>query len=348
MPVSILESEIQEQPAVLARLLASGSASVDRVAGRLAGRGLRQVVIAARGSSDNAARYAQYLFGVCNEMTVTLATPSVFTRYRSRPRMDGSLVIGISQSGESPDLVAVVEEGRRQGCPTLAITNVPGSPLQSAADDTLFLLAETERSVAATKTYTAELMALAMLSAAMADDDRRRAEMSVVPELVRQALLAAPGPVSRALETLAGVDHAVVLGRGFNFATAHEIALKLKELAQVAAEPYSAADFQHGPIALVETGFASIVVCATGQLHEEMEALAAEIAARGSRPLVISDRVTALASSPAPIELPPAVPEWLSPIVAIVPGQILAVEVAKARGLDPDRPRSLQKVTRTR
>ena len=172
--------------------------------------------------------------------------------------------------------------------------------------------------------------------------------MAVVPELVRQALLAAPAAVSRAVETLAGVDHAVVLGRGFNFATAHEIALKLKELAQVAAEPYSAADFQHGPIALVETGFASIVVCTTGQVHEEMEALAGEIAARGSRPLVISDRVTALATSPAPIELPPAVPEWLSPIVAVIPGQILAVELARARGLDPDRPRSLQKVTRTR
>ncbi|MFB3853902.1 MAG: SIS domain-containing protein [Vicinamibacterales bacterium] len=348
MPVSVLESEIHEQPAILARLLSAGAATVDRIADRLSGRGLHHVVIAARGSSDNAARYAQYLFGVHNEMTVTLATPSVLTRYHARPRMQGSLVIGISQSGESPDLIAVVEEARRQGCPTLAITNAPGSPLASAADDTLLLLAETERSVAATKTYTAQLMTLAMLSSALAGDGRRRGELASVPELVRQTLLAAPGQVARAVEAMAGIDHAVVLGRGFNFATAHELALKLKELAQVAAEPYSAADFQHGPIALVETGFAAIVICASGAVQEEIESLIAEMLARGSRPIVVSDRATALAGSPAPIHLPPAVPEWLSPLVAIVPGQLLAMELARARELDPDRPRSLQKVTRTR
>src|SRR5512135_1629104 len=173
MTDSILLGEIHSQPTTLGRLLDEGHDEVERVAAALRPRGIRHVVIAARGSSDNAARYGQYVLGAFNAITVTLATPSLFTRYGAPPRMDGALVVGISQSGQSPDLVAVVEEGRRQGCPTLAITNVAGSPLSRMADHTLLLRAGEERSIAATKTYTAQLLTLAMLSAALADDNRR-------------------------------------------------------------------------------------------------------------------------------------------------------------------------------
>ena len=187
MPGSTLLGEIAEQPERLRRLLADGAAEVEEIARALGRRPVRHVVIAARGSSDNAARYAQYVFGAFNRLTVTLATPSLFTRYDAPPRMDDAVVVGISQSGESPDLVAVVEAGRRQGCPTVAITNATGSPLAAVADHTLLLRAGPEVSVAATKTYTAQLLALAMLSAAASGDARREDELQAVPGQVAAA-----------------------------------------------------------------------------------------------------------------------------------------------------------------
>jgi glucosamine--fructose-6-phosphate aminotransferase (isomerizing) len=344
---SVLLSEIAEQPAVLERLLAEAAPGVEAIAGKIRTRGLHHMVIAARGSSDNAARYAQYLFGAHNRVTVTLATPSLFTRYGAPPVMTGALVVGISQSGESPDLIAVVEEGRRQGCPTLAITNVAGSPLASVADDTIVLRAGQERSIAATKTYTAQLAALAMLSTAIAQNDQWRRELAQVPSHVALAHAVDREAVLAAAAALKDAGHGVVLGRGFNFATAFEAALKAKELAYVAVEPYSSADFQHGPIALIETGFAAIVINAAGAVSGEVEGLLTSIRERGARPVVISNLPSSLALAAAPIPIPSGLPEWLSPIAAIVPGQLLAFHLSRLRGFDPDQPRGLKKVTKT-
>jgi glucosamine--fructose-6-phosphate aminotransferase (isomerizing) len=347
MAGSTLLLEIAEQPEGLRRLLADGADEVEEVAQTLRRRPVRHVVIAARGSSDNAARYAQYVFGAFNRLTVTLATPSLFTRYGAPPRMDDALVVGISQSGQSPDLVAVVEEGRRQGCPTLAITNAPGSPLTTVTDHTLLLRAGPEISVAATKTYTAQLLSLAMLSAAASGDGERKDELQAVPGQVAAALAANDNAVETAAATLAGAGHGVVIGRGFNYATAFEIALKAQELAYFAAEPYSAADFQHGPIALIETGFAAIVVNVKGAVSGEVEDLLRAIVQRGVRPVVLSNLDSSLALASAPLRLPADIPEWLSPIAAVVPGQLLAFHLSRQRGFDPDQPRGLSKVTRT-
>jgi glucosamine--fructose-6-phosphate aminotransferase (isomerizing) len=347
MPGSTLLQEIAEQPERLWRLLVDGADEVEEVARALRRRPVRHVVIAARGSSDNAARYAQYIFGAFNHLTITLATPSLFTRYGAPPRMDDAVVVGISQSGQSPDLVAVVEEGRRQGCPTLAITNAPGSPLTTVADHTLLLRAGPERSVAATKTYTAQLLSLAMLSVAMSADARRRDELEAVPDQVAAALDTNESAVAAAAAMLKDAGHGVVIGRGFNYATAFEIALKAKELAYFALEPYSAADFQHGPIALIETGFAAIVVNAEGAVSDEVEDLLRAMAERGARPVVLSNLDSSLALASAPLRLPADIPEWLSPIAAIVPGQLLAFHLSRQRGFDPDQPRGLSKVTRT-
>jgi glucosamine--fructose-6-phosphate aminotransferase (isomerizing) len=344
---SVLRSEIAEQPDVLRRLLREGASDVARIAAELRTHPVRHVVIAARGSSDNAARYAQYVFGACNRLLVSLATPSLFTRYHATPQMEGALVIGVSQSGESPDLVAVVAEARRQQCQTLAITNVADSPLATTAHHVLTLRAGNEQSIAATKTYTAQLLSLAMLSAELADDDVRRRELERVPDFVAAAVGVDPQVVTAAAETLRGAGHGVVLGRGYNFATAFELALKAKELAHVAVEPYSSADFQHGPIALIETGFAAIVVNVAGAVSEEVDGLLADICSRGARPVVLSNLQTSLARATAPIVLPPDMPEWVSPIAAIVPGQLLAYELSRIRGLDPDRPRGIRKVTKT-
>jgi len=347
MPESMLLREIAEQPESLRHLLTDGASEVEAIAHALRARAVRHVVIAARGSSDNAARYAQYVFGAFNRLTVTLATPSLFTRYLTPPRMDDALVVGISQSGESPDLVAVVEEGRRQGCATLAITNAAGSPLTEVADHTLLLRAGPERSVAATKTYTAQLLALAMLSAAVGDDSRRREELQAVPSHVAAALDVDDGTMNAAAAALEDAGHGVVIGRGFNYATAFEISLKAKELAYVAVEPYSAADFQHGPIALIDTGFAAIVVNMAGAVSQEVEELLRAITARGARPVVLSNLDSSLSLALAPLRLPAGIPEWLSPIAAVVPGQLLAFHLSRHRGFDPDQPRGLSKVTRT-
>jgi len=344
---SLLRQEIGEQPEVLRRMLRDAAGDVAGVAAKLRSADIRHVIIAARGSSDNAARYAQYLFGAHNRMMVSLATPSLFTRYHAAPHMEGALVVGISQSGESPDLIAVVAEGRRQGCPTLAITNVEGSPLAQVADQAILLRAGEERSVAATKTYTAQLMALAMLSTELGQDTRHARELARVPEFVAAAATVDDGALAAAAETLRGAGHGVVLGRGFNFATAFELALKAKELAHVAVEPYSSADFQHGPIALIENGFAAIVINAAGAVAGEVEALLRDVAGRGARPVVLSNVPTSLALAASPIALPADMPEWLSPIPAIVPGQLLAFHLSRIRGLDPDQPRGIRKVTKT-
>lgn len=347
MSDSQLRREIFEQPAVLERLLAEGWGDAAFIAGQVRRAGVEHVVIAARGSSNNAARYAQYLFGAHNRLVVTLATPSLFTRYQCPPRMAGALVVGISQSGQSPDLVAVVEEGRRQGCPTLAVTNVAGSPLSAAADHTLLLRAGEERSVAATKSYTAQLMALAMLSTALSEDDARRRELERTPGHVAGALAANEEAIAGAAAALKDAGHGVVIGRGFNYATAFEVALKAKELAYVAVEPYSAADFLHGPVALVETGFAAIVINVDGAVADEVDDLLLEMTSRGARPVVISNRLSSLSRASGPIPLPGSMPEWVSPLAAIVPGQMLAFHLSRIRGFDPDHPRGLRKVTRT-
>ena len=347
--MSLLLSEINEQPSVLQRLIAAESARMAAIAARIRAYAPAYVVMAARGTSDNAARYAQYVFGAHNRLSVVLSTPSLFTQYHAPPSMHGALVIGISQSGASPDLNAVVAEGRRQGCLSLALTNVSGSALAQTADEVVLLNAGAERSVAATKTYTAQLLALALLSAAMSGDAAMQAEAMRVPDYVTAVLVqeSAEGSAQRAAVALAGADHCVVIGRGYNFATAHEVALKAKELAYVAAEPYSAADFLHGPIALVEKGFPVIVINPSGAVYEDVADLRAEMVRRGAQPVVISDSAESLAQSRTPIALPPGMPEWLSPIAAVVPGQLLAYHLSIARGFDPDHPRGIQKVTLT-
>lgn len=344
--MSLVELEVHEQPAVLARLLAEGRPLVQDAAARIRATAPRFVVIAARGSSDNAARYAQYLLGAHNQLTVALATPSLFTFYQRPPALAGSLVVGISQSGHSPDIVAVIAEGRRQGALTLALTNDLASPLARAAELVVPLLAGQERAIAATKTYTAQLFVLAMLSAALADDPIFWDDLARLPHAVAQTLvLNREFPASVPL--LASARHLAVIGRGFNYATAFEIALKLKEVCQLFAEPYSSADFRHGPIALIEPDFPVVIVAPSGAVFADVTALVEELRARRATLAIVSDSEMLLATADVALPLPSGVPEWLSPLVAVVPGQLLALALARARALDPDHPRGLQKVTRT-
>ncbi len=342
-----LSDEIHEQPAALARLLERQTAPVGRLAASLRGRGIDFVFVAARGTSDNAARYAKYLWGACNGLPVALAAPSLFTSYGRPPALRHALVVAISQSGRSPDIVAVLEEARRQGAPSLAIVNDAASPLARAADAVVDVCAGPEEAVAATKTYTAQLLAIAMLSAALGEDQERQAELRRLPDVVLE-VLSLEDRIAAAAERYRFMQHCVVLGRGYNYATAFEWALKLKELAYVIAEPYSSADFQHGPVALVDRGFPVLAVAPGGAVFVEMQALLSRLVREKQVELLaVSDRDEALALAHTPLRLPP-MPEWATPLVSIVAAQLFSYHVTRAKGFDTEAPRGLNKVTLTR
>ena len=346
MTTSLLEQEINEQPRVIQQLLDQETEPVTHLATRLRDS-FDYILIAARGTSDNAARYAQYIFGIHNHLTVALAAPSLFTFYDQPPRLTGALVIGISQSGQSPDIRAVIAEGRRQGRPTLAITNDPASPLATAAEYTIPLHAGPERAIAASKTYTASLGVLALFSAGLAGDTERLKQLRRLPELMGRSLLALE-PVKARIERYRFMNHCVVIGRGYNYATAFEIALKMKELNYLLIDAYSSADFQHGPIAVIEQGFPTLLVAPSGDVYPDMLGLARELCDRGAELIAISDRPEALDMAVTPLQLPVTVPEWLSPIICVIPGQLLAHDLTLAKGYDPDHPRGLRKVTLTK
>ncbi len=343
---SILEAEILEQPKILSHLLNEERPAIERIAQIIRQRSPKFVVLAARGSSDNAGRYAQYLFGAFNGLPVALATPSLFTLYEKPPRMQDALVIAISQSGQSPDIVAVVDEGRRQGALTIALTNDIESPLALAAEHRLNLRAGQERAVAATKTYTTSLMMIAMLSAALAQDESHFAALETIPAILDQIVSGADETI-KASERYRYMEACVVVSRGFNYATSFEVALKLKELTYILAEPYSTADFQHGPLALVADGFPVMAIVPDGGLAGELVEFLKELNRRGAELLVISGREDALEIARTPLPLPTGIPDWLSPIAAVVRGQLFALGLTLAKGYSPDAPRGIHKVTLT-
>ncbi|MEA2253906.1 MAG: hypothetical protein QOG70_4148 [Solirubrobacteraceae bacterium] len=339
--MSRARSEIAEQPDVIARLLARERPAIERLAREVRRRRPRYAVLAARGSSDNAARYAQHVLGRFLGLPVALATPSLHTLYDAPPRFLDALVIGISQSGASPDVAGVVAEGARQGAITAAITNAPRSPLARAAAHVIDLGAGEERSVAATKTYTSSLAAIAALVAV--GESRLERDLDGLPAALA-AQLALTGDAAEAVAAAAGWERLTVVGRGPNYATAFEAALKIRELAGVVAEPYSPADLLHGPIAGLSPRQPLLAIAPSGPTEASIRELVAAARERGAP-------VAAIGHDPAlgtPLcELVDG-PEWLSPVVAIVPAQLLAVGLAERRGIDVDAPFGLSKVTRTR
>ncbi|MEW6566683.1 MAG: SIS domain-containing protein [Chloroflexota bacterium] len=345
--MSQMRDEILEQPAVIQALIDVEAERVRAMAASLSRLDLRYVVIAARGSSDNAARFGQYAFGSLLGLQVALATPSLFTLYNRPPQLRQALVIGISQSGQSEDIVAVLAEARRQGAASLAITNSPDSPLAAQAEYLIETHAGIERSLPATKTYTSQLAALGLLVAGWLDRPDLLDHLRSVPDMMQRAL-ELEASLQQAANRYRAAEHCVVLGRGYNYGTAFEIALKLKETCYLAAEPYSPADFLHGPVALVESGFPAIVLAPSGATAASLTQFAADLKARGASVLMISDQAEASRLGDVALRLPTLEAEWVSPLVTIVPGQLFALHLAQARGLDPDRPRGLQKVTVTR
>jgi glucosamine--fructose-6-phosphate aminotransferase (isomerizing) len=341
-----LELELREQPEALARLLSANRERAKELGGLLRRRDVRYLLIASRGSSSNVARYAQYLLGRANRVPVAFATPSLYTLYEQPPRLDGALVIGISQSGESPDVRAVIDEARRQGRPTLSITNRPDSPIGRAAEAVLPLEAGEELAVAATKTYVNSIGAIALLFAWSTLDAEALRELERMPGRIADQLTRSFEDAA-ALDELAGIHGGTVVARGINYGTSFEIALKIRELSGLLFEAWSAADLMHGPVAAVGPGWPVIAVAPSGPALESMEAAIRGLSARGARVVTIADREDLLGRGAASFRLVEGVPEWLSPLTTVVPGQLAAVRLAQLNGSDLDSPHGLSKVTLT-
>jgi len=345
--VSLLETELREQPSAVARLLDEQGARAAELAAVFRRDDVRYVLIASRGSSSNAARYAQYVLGRANRVPVMFATPSLYTIYEQPPRLDGAVVVGISQSGASPDVRAVLAEARRQGRPALALTNDVDSPLAHEADLVLPLEAGEERAVAATKTYMNSLAAVALIFSAIGDDRVARAELERMPETL-EAQIELSFATAPDLSEYSDAVGATVVSRGVNYGTAYEIALKIRELSGLVVEAYSPADLMHGPVAAIRQGWPVVAVAPTGPSLASVREVLPALLERRARLLAVSDVPDVLERAHTPLPLVGGIPEWLSPMTAVVPGQVTAMRLAQLRGLDVDSPAGLQKVTLTR
>ena len=336
-----MEREIREQPEALGRVLEEGWSEARTAASALRERGFRYAVLAARGTSDNAALYAKYLFEVVLGVPTALASPSAFTLYGSGMRLDDVLVVGISQSGESKDVLETVRRSKELGAATLCVTNDEESSMAHTADRHLFLRAGKEESVAATKTYTSSLLALYLLVEALNGADAPSDEASRLPEQAREVL--ASGWEGTARYRYA--DHMVVTSRGFNLPTAQEAALKLMETSYVVAQPFSEADLRHGPIAMVTRDFPVLVIVPPGKARSTMSELVETLDGRGAELLVMGEDDETLGKAAASFRVPVSCPEELSPVLYAIPPQVLAHDLSTLKGFDPDVPRGLSKVT---
>jgi len=342
-----MHREIHEQPQVIRSVAEREVRAAQAVAQVTRERGILFAMITARGTSDNAALYAKYRLEIEAGIPVASAAPSIFTLYGGQLNLSRALVIGISQSGKAQDVVEVVSAARAVGALTVAITNDPSSELAQVAEYVLCCHAGEERSVAATKTYTATLANIALLVDAMTGKPRLGEDLEEAARGMEQ-VLAMEQEIELLAERYRYMTACMVLSRGYNFCTAHEAALKMMETGYVIARAYSAADFLHGPIAVVDTGFPCFVYAPNGNAYATMLQLTAKLRERGAEIVVISCNPEILRLATRMVVLPCDIAERISPLVYIVVGQLFAFHLSETRGYDPDRPRGLSKITITR
>jgi glucosamine--fructose-6-phosphate aminotransferase (isomerizing) len=337
--------EIAEQPAALAKTIREERDKVTRLGAFLKKRDIDLIVLVARGSSDNAALFGRYLLELVTGIPVSLSAPSVYTLYHARLRLQRALVIGVSQSGEGEDINRVLENCRAGGAYTVGITNEPSSSMVDVVDETLLMHGGRERSVAATKTYTGQMMLFYLLAAALASGEKALA-YEAIPEYVARALEHQP-LISNLVERYVFMENCVVVGRGLIYANAYELALKLMETCYVVAERFSSADFLHGPLALVERHFPIILFAPPGVTLPGVKELMERLRELRADTLVITGDESVAQLGSRSLRMPAEIEEFLAPIPYIIPGQLFAALLANAKGLEPDTPRSLSKVTRT-
>jgi glutamine---fructose-6-phosphate transaminase (isomerizing) len=336
--------EITEQPVVLERTIQAERAKAEKL-----GKFLREkrdidlIVLVARGSSDNASLFGRYLLEVTTGIPVSLAAPSVYTLYNAKLNLKRALVIGVSQSGEGTDINTVLERAKQTGAYTVGITNEADSTMARIADETLLIHAGREKSVAATKTYTGQMLHFYMLASALADAG---IAYEKIPHFAAQALQLR-AEVERAVERYVFMENCVVVGRGMNYGNSYELALKLMETCYVVAERFSSADFFHGPLAIVERRFPVILFAPRGVTQKGSIDLLHRLGELHADCFSITNDDEIARLSSRSLLMPAEIDEFLSPIPFIVPAQLFAGLLAEAKGLNADAPRSLSKVTRT-
>lgn len=337
--------EIEEQPIAIERTINREWKKIEQFAVKSSKNRPRLIVLVARGSSDNAALFGRYLLEMTTGIPVSLAAPSVHTLYKANLNLSDALVIGISQSGEGDDINLVLENAKQCGATTLAVTNEAESTMAKIADETFQIHAGRELSVAATKTYTGQLLIFHMLARALSDNNPN-IDLNRLPDLAMQSLKLRPR-IEEMVERYAFMKNCVIVGRGLNYANAYEFAIKLMETCYVVAERFSGADFLHGPIAMVDSGFPVFLFAPTGPTLAGNMELITKLDGIGAETIVISNEPSILSRSRRTIPLPQTIDELLSPIPYIIPAQMFAALLAEAKGLSPDKPRSLSKVTKT-
>lgn len=338
--------EIHDQPQAIADTIEREEKRIAEVAAICRERDIRFIILAARGTSDNAATYARYLFGAVNGQVVAPAAPSLLTVYESQMRIDNALVLGISQSGKATDVIEVLDRSRQLGAMTVALTNSDDSPICQAAEHVLLTHAREERSIAATKTYTTALTVLFLLAAHWAQRSDLTEAIRAVPATIEQTFEVEPYLASRC-ERYRYMDTCTLLARGVNFATAQEMALKLAECCYVTPQAFSAADYMHGPIAALTPGWPVVLIAPQGPALGSMLEVGQAVKDRRAEMIVMSDDDDALSLANVPLKLPFLGRSYWSPLVTVVAGQLFAYYLAIHKGLDPDKPRGLTKVTLT-
>src|SRR5215216_3038798 len=338
--------EIAQQPEALSRTIAEERGKVARLGASLRKQDVDLIVLVARGSSDNAALFGRYLLEVTTGIPVALAAPSVNTLYGARLKLKRAVVIGVSQSGEGEDINRVLEDARAGGalC-TVGITNEPGSSMTKVVDETLLMHGGRERSVAATKTYTGQMLLFYILAHELAPQGLPFS-FEDIPKYVERAL-EQKSAILELVQRYVFMENCVVVGRGLAYANAYEMALKLMETCYVVAERFSSADFLHGPLAMVERHFPVILFAPPGVMLPGVKSLIERLRELHADTLAITSDVEAATMCTRSIVMSHEIDEFLAPIPYIVPGQLFAALLAEAKGLNPDAPRSLSKVTRT-
>jgi len=343
-----LEKEIREQPSVLAGICEKNCETAQKIVDAAKAAGIKNIYFAARGTSDHACIYAQYLFGILCGIPCTLGTPSVFTKYGAHVDLSGHLVIGVSQSGKAEDVIEVIKSAKKDGAITVAITNVEDSPIVAEADFALFCGAGPEVSIAATKTFTSQMYLLAALAAKWCGCDKFKAELKALPETAQKFLDTMPAEIEKLAEKYQNIPGATILGRGLSYPIALEGALKMLETNKIKMKGYPISDFHHGPIAQLHTGDLVFVLAPAGKVEDDCQEIIRKLHGVEADIVVLTDDADAVFEGCTKVVLPSTGSEFTSVFMQVMFFQMLACKMTIVRGIDPDVAGVINKVTITK
>lgn len=341
--MSLMLQEIGEQPEVLEKTINAERAKIEKLGVFLRSKDIDLIVLVARGSSDNASLFGRYLLETTCGIPVSLAAPSVYTLYNAKLKLNRALFIGVSQSGEGVDINHVLQDAKSAGAFTVGITNEANSTMAKVADETLLIHAGREKSVAATKTYTGQMLHFYMLASVLGGE---KLAFEKIPDFAKQTLQL-KAEVKNLVERYVFMENCVVVGRGMNYGNSYELALKLMETCYVVAERFSSADFFHGPLAIIERRFPVILFAPKGATKQSSVDLLKRLQELHADSFSITNDQDIAKLSTRSLLVPKNIDEILSPIPFIIPAQLFAALLSETKGINPDAPRSLSKVTQT-